>query len=86
MIQYNTHLCYANMALCDKNQVKLKTITVQSHPPKNLLNPQYFIILQHVMCAQRYARLVRLVIFPMSGNDTFETSDIADPPFSFEAA
>ena len=71
------------MALCDKNQVKLKTITVQSHPPKNLLNPQYFIILQHVMCAQRYARLVRLV---MSGNDTFETSDIADPPFSFEAA
>ena len=71
------------MALCDKNQDKLKTITVQSHPPKNLLNPQYFIILQHVMCAQRYARLVRLV---MSGNDTFETSDIADPPFSFEAA
>lgn len=71
------------MALCDKNQVKLKTITVQSHLPKNLLNPQYFIILQHVMCAQRYARLVRLV---MSGNDTFETSDIAEPPFSFEAA
>ena len=33
MIQYNTHLCYVNMALCDKNQVKLKTITVQSHPP-----------------------------------------------------
>ena len=71
------------MALCDKNQVKLKTITVQSHLPKNLLNPQYFIILQHVMCAQRYARLVRLA---MSGNDTFETSDIAEPPFSFEAA
>ena len=25
----------------------------------------------------------RLVIFPMSGNNTFETSDFADPHFSF---
>ena len=28
----------------------------------------------------------RLVIFPMSGNNTFETSDFADPRSIFEAA
>ena len=30
------------MALCDKNQVKLKTITVQSHPPKKSSKPPIF--------------------------------------------
>ena len=42
-------------------------------------------ILNVLMCRLRNLRnlLVRLVIFPMSGNNTFETSDFADLRFSF---